>query len=116
MLSRLKLNHLYFKDTSFVHLMTKRIFNVLLVANPYDAFMLEVYMSPSHYNLMRNISTILSAIEFDTSGEPIDFGTFMTMQEFIEKINDWEILDFLGSAYLEIDNKITENNRKRDKI
>ena len=41
MLSRLKLNHLYFKDTSFVHLMTKRIFNVLLVANPYDAFMLE---------------------------------------------------------------------------
>lgn len=52
---------------------------------------------------------ILSAIEFDTSGEPIDFGTFMTIQEFIEKINDWEILDFLGSAYLEIDNKITEN-------
>ena len=41
MLSRLKLNQLYFKDTSFVNLMTKRIFNVLLVANPYDAFMLE---------------------------------------------------------------------------
>ena len=41
MLSKLKLNQLYFKDTSFVHLMTKRIFNVLLVANPYDAFMLE---------------------------------------------------------------------------
>ena len=41
MLSKLKLNQLYFKDTSFVNLMTKRIFNVLLVANPYDAFMLE---------------------------------------------------------------------------
>ena len=41
MLSKLKLNKLYFKDTSFVNLMTKRIFNVLLVANPYDAFMLE---------------------------------------------------------------------------
>ena len=41
MLSNLKLNKLYFKDTSFVNLMTKRIFNVLLVANPYDAFMLE---------------------------------------------------------------------------
>ena len=39
MLSKLKLNQ--FKDTSFVNLMTKRIFNVLLVANPYDAFMLE---------------------------------------------------------------------------
>lgn len=37
MLSKLKLNQLYFKDTSFVNLMTKRIFNVLLVANPYDA-------------------------------------------------------------------------------
>lgn len=41
MLSKLNLNQLYFKDTSFVNLMTKRIFNVLLVANPYDAFMLE---------------------------------------------------------------------------
>ena len=41
MLSKLKMNQLYFKDTSFVNLMTKRIFNVLLIANPYDAFMLE---------------------------------------------------------------------------
>lgn len=41
MLSKFKLNQLYFKDTSFVDLMTKRIFNVLLVANPYDAFILE---------------------------------------------------------------------------
>ena len=41
MLCKLKLNQLYFKDTQFVNLMTKRIFNVLLVANPYDAFMLE---------------------------------------------------------------------------
>ena len=29
------------KDTSFVNLMARRVFNVLLVANPYDAFMLE---------------------------------------------------------------------------
>ena len=29
MLSKLKLNQLYFKDTSFVNLMTKRIFNAL---------------------------------------------------------------------------------------
>ncbi len=29
------------QDTPFVDLMAKRIFNVLLVANPYDAFMLE---------------------------------------------------------------------------
>lgn len=35
------INKLYFRDTSFVSLMPKRIFNVLLVANPYDAFMLE---------------------------------------------------------------------------
>ena len=31
----------YLKDVSFVNLMTKRIYRVLLVANPYDAFMLE---------------------------------------------------------------------------
>ena len=34
-------NSFYLKDVSFSHLMTKRIFNVLIVANPYDAFMLE---------------------------------------------------------------------------
>jgi len=37
----LEIDQFYFKDTSFVNLMTKRIFNVLLIANPYDAFMLE---------------------------------------------------------------------------
>lgn len=41
MINHLKLNQLYFKDTQFANLMTRRIFNVLLVANPYDAFMLE---------------------------------------------------------------------------
>ena len=34
-------NKFLLKDVSFVNLMTKRIFNVLIVANPYDAFMLE---------------------------------------------------------------------------
>ena len=34
-------NKFYLKDVSFVNLMTHRIFNVLIVANPYDAFMLE---------------------------------------------------------------------------
>ena len=31
----------YLKDVSFKNLMTHRIFNVLIIANPYDAFMLE---------------------------------------------------------------------------
>ena len=34
-------NSFYLKDVSFNNLMTRRIFNVLIVANPYDAFMLE---------------------------------------------------------------------------
>ena len=34
-------NDFYLNDVSFVNLMTRRIFNVLIVANPYDAFMLE---------------------------------------------------------------------------
>lgn len=35
------LSRLYLKDTAFQDLMQKRIFNVLLIATPYDAFMLE---------------------------------------------------------------------------
>ncbi len=34
-------NDFYLKDGSFVNLMMRRIYNVLIVANPYDAFMLE---------------------------------------------------------------------------
>ena len=34
-------NNFFLKDVSFVNLMTRRIFNILIVANPYDAFMLE---------------------------------------------------------------------------
>ena len=32
---------LMLRDTDFMSMMQRRIFNVLLVANPYDAFMLE---------------------------------------------------------------------------
>lgn len=35
------ISRLYLKDTAFQNLMQKRIFNVLLVASPYDAFMME---------------------------------------------------------------------------
>ena len=34
-------NKFYLKDVSFVNLMMRRIYNVLIVATPYDAFMLE---------------------------------------------------------------------------
>ena len=35
------IGRLYLKETAFQNLMQKRIFNVLLIATPYDAFMLE---------------------------------------------------------------------------
>ena len=35
------LSRLYLKDTAFQELMQQRIFNVLLIASPYDAFMME---------------------------------------------------------------------------
>lgn len=35
------LSQLYLKDTAFKDLMQRRIFNVLLISSPYDAFMLE---------------------------------------------------------------------------
>lgn len=41
MLDKEQLDKLYLRDTQFANLMTRRIFNVLLIANPYDAFMLE---------------------------------------------------------------------------
>lgn len=41
MISQNELNKLYLRDTQFAKLMTRRIFNILLIANPYDAFMLE---------------------------------------------------------------------------
>jgi hypothetical protein len=34
-------NKFYLRDVTFVNLMMRRIYNVLIVANPYDAFMLE---------------------------------------------------------------------------
>ena len=34
-------NKFYLKDVTFVNLMMRRVYNVLIVANPYDAFMLE---------------------------------------------------------------------------
>ncbi len=53
------LRQLYFKDTAFASLMQKRIFNVLLVASAYDAFMMEedgrvdeqIYMEYTQLNL-----------------------------------------------------------------
>ncbi|MDR1919175.1 MAG: phosphoenolpyruvate synthase [Tannerellaceae bacterium] len=36
-----KFKNLVFRDTSFANLMNKRIFNILLIATKYDAFMLE---------------------------------------------------------------------------
>lgn len=53
------MSRLFLKDTAFQNLMQKRIFNVLLIATPYDAFMLEedgrvdeqIYMEYVHLNL-----------------------------------------------------------------
>lgn len=36
-----KWTNFYLKDVSFANLMMRRVYNVLIVANPYDAFMLE---------------------------------------------------------------------------
>ena len=35
------LQKLYLRDTAFQNLMQRRIFNILLIATPYDAFMME---------------------------------------------------------------------------
>ena len=40
-MENLRWNHRDIRDVSFMNLMTRRIYNVLIIANPYDAFMLE---------------------------------------------------------------------------
>lgn len=70
------LSQLYLKDTAFQDLMQKRIFNVLLVASPYDAFMMEedgrieeqLYFEYVALNLsspprVTRVSTVSEAIE-----------------------------------------------------
>ena len=79
MLSKYKLNQLYFKDTQFANLMTRRIFNVLLIANPYDAFMLEddgridekIFMNTPlcPYVIRRVFTSIYGGRGFDAIGE-----------------------------------------------
>lgn len=72
------LSQLYLKDTAFRDLMQRRIFNVLLVATPYDAFMLEddgrleeqIYFeytslnlsSPPRFTQVMNIAEALEAL------------------------------------------------------
>ncbi len=41
MLTKLKESQIFLRDTGFANLMTRRVYQVLLIANPYDAFMLE---------------------------------------------------------------------------
>ena len=47
--------NLVFKDTSFANLMNKRIYNVLLIATKYDAFMLEDDGAGGRADIQRNI-------------------------------------------------------------
>lgn len=72
------LSQLYLKDTEFQKLMQRRIFNVLLIASPYDAFMMEddgrveeqLYFeyvalnlsSPPRVTLVSRISEAMSAL------------------------------------------------------
>ena len=63
MLSKLKLNQLYFKDTQFANLMTKRIFNVLLVAKEdiYRIYESQLALSATLYtgfHSRRNMETV----------------------------------------------------------
>ena len=73
------LSQLYLKDTEFQRLMQRRIFNVLLIASPYDAFMMEddgrveeqLYFeyvalnlsSPPRVTLVSNVNEAMSALE-----------------------------------------------------
>lgn len=60
------------------------------------------------YRIVENesIEEILSKIQFDEESNTDNLGTFFTISEFIQKVNDWELIDYIGNGYLEIDGKM----------
>ncbi len=81
--------NLYFKETAFQDLMKRRIFNVLLVATPYDAFMMEedgrieeqVYMEYASLNLSSS-PRFVTVANYDEAREVMattDFDLVMAM-------------------------------------
>lgn len=83
------LRRLYLKDTAFRDLMEKRIGNVLLVASPYDAFMLEedgrveeqVFMEYEVLGLSSapRFTTVATTSEADTALAQRDFDLIIAM-------------------------------------
>lgn len=83
------LRRLYLKDTAFRNLMEKRISNVLLVASPYDAFMLEedgrieeqVYMEYEVLGLSSapRFTIVATTDEADAALAQRDFGLIIAM-------------------------------------
>lgn len=83
------LRRLYLKDTAFQDLMQKHITNVLLVASPYDAFMLEedgrveeqVFMEYEELNLTAppRFTTVATFEEADRALQEISFDLIIAM-------------------------------------
>ena len=74
------LSQLYLKDTSFQDLMQRRIFNVLLVASPYDAFMMEEDGRIEEQLYFEYVALNLSS--------PPRVTQVSTVDEAIEKVNE----------------------------
>ncbi len=74
------LSQLYLKDTAFQDLMQRRIFNVLLVASPYDAFMMEEDGRIEEQLYFEYVALNLSS--------PPRVTQVSTVEQAIEKINE----------------------------
>ena len=97
------LKDLVFRDTPFANLMNKRIYNVLLIATKYDAFMLEddgrvdeqifneLYMADTIVNITRN-----SCLDREFSGQYYGIPAESSAQLSAERNNYINMLTILS--------------------
>ena len=64
----------YLKDVTFANLMMRRIYNILIVANPYDAFMLEDdgRIEEKIYNELLFVCQVMPTTMLSTWQEPLN--------------------------------------------
>lgn len=103
------LSRLYLKETAFQNLMQRRVFNVLLVASPYDAFMMEedgrveeqLYFEYTSLNLsspprVSRVSDSAGAIEAVTS-QSYDLVIMMPGNDVSESLETARVLKDINS-------------------
>ena len=57
-----------------------------------------------------NAENILKTVNFSKELPPDDLGEWMSIEEFMKKIENYEIIDCIGNGFLEIDGKMVDDS------